>query len=247
MTKTIIVLAILILAGAEVVFGQTTAASRGFVVINGGFQLTPNDFSDGGTKRENAEDGRIDADYTVKGGPSFDIAGGGRLWRQLAVGVGVSRFSVATPTTVTGSVPHPFFFNRLRAVSGGAAGLKREELGVHIQARWVLPVSTRLQVMVFGGPSFFQVKQGVVTDFTYTDSYPYDEAAFRAVTTTDASVSKVGFNGGADVGYFFTRQVGVGASLQFAGTSVDLPGAGGSTREVKVGGAKAGGGLRFRF
>ena len=55
------------------------------------------------------------------------------------------------------------------------------------------------------------------------------------------------FNGGADVAFFFTRQVGVGGTLQFAGVTVQVPGALGSTREVKVGGGRAGGGLRLRF
>ena len=45
--------------------------------------------------------------------------------------------------------------------------------------------------------------------------------------------------------FFFTRQVGVGATVQFAGTSVELPGVLGSTQEVKVGGGQAGVGLRL--
>src|SRR4030095_12066170 len=106
-------------------------------------------------------------------------------WKRLGIGVGISQFSVATPASLAGTVPHPFFFCRLRPVSGEASGLKREERAIHVQVRGVLPVGARLQVMVFGGPSFFQVKQGVVTDFTYTDSYPYDDATFRSATTTD--------------------------------------------------------------
>jgi hypothetical protein len=227
------------------------AAAQGttkiFVAVNGAYQLTANDFSDGATRRENAEDGRLDTTYGVKAGPAIDAAGGARVWRNLGVGVGVTRFTVATPTTLTGTVPHPFFFNRLRPVSGEATGLTREELAIHIQVRGVFPVSPRIQVMVFVGPSFFRVKQGVVTDFTYRDSYPYDEATFGSAVTSAASVSKMGFGGGGDVAFFFTRQVGVGGTLQFAGTTVEVPAVGDAMREIKVGGAKAGGGLRLRF
>ena len=169
------------------------------------------------------------------------------MWRGLGAAVGARRFSVSTPATLAGTIPHPFFFNQLRSVSGEAAGLKREEQAINVQVRGVFPVGAKFQAMVFGGPSFFQVKQGMVSDFTYTDSYPYDAATFRAATTTDSSVSKMGFNGGADVAFFFARQVGVGATVQFAGTTVSLPAAGGANREVKVGGMKAGGGLRIRF
>ena len=101
--------------------------------------------------------------------------------------------------------------------------------------------------MVFGGPSFFQVKQGVITDFTISESYPYDDATFRAATMTAADASKIGFNAGGDVAFFFAKQVGVGGTVQFAGTTISLPAAGGASRDVKVGGGKAGGGLRLRF
>ncbi len=229
------------------VSAQTAPAPRGFVVVNGAYQLTSNDFSDSTVKRENAEDGRFDTQYAVGSGVAFDVAAGGVVWRRLGVGVGVSRFSVVTPASLSATVPHPFFFNQPRSVNGEATELKREEMAIHVQVRGVLPVGDRLQVMVFGGPSFFQVTQGVITDFSYTDSYPYDTATFSAATTTDASVSKLGFHVGGDVAFFFTKQVGIGATVQFAGASVLLPTGDGATQSVKVGGGRAGGGLRFRF
>ncbi len=247
MTKILLALAAVLCAGAGVASAQTAAAPRGFVVVNGGYQLTINDFSDSAVKRENAEDGRWNTKYVVNGGVAIDVAAGAIVWRRLGVGVGVSRFSVATPASLRATVPHPFFFNQPRSVNGEATRLKREEMVIHVQVRGVLPVGDRLQVMVFGGPSFFQITQGVITDFSYTDSYPYDTATFSASTTTNASVSKLGFHVGGDVAFFFTKQVGIGATVQFAGTSVVLPAAGGATQSVKVGGARAGGGLRLRF
>jgi hypothetical protein len=144
-------------------------------------------------------------------------------------------------------VPHPFFFNRPRSVSGEAAGLRREELAVHVQARAVLPVTRRVQVMVFGGPSFYQVRQGLVHEVAYSESYPYDEATFDGATTGRAEQSPYGFNVGGDVAYFFSRQVGVGFGAQYAGTTVHLPSADGGTVEARAGGSQAGAGLRLRF
>ena len=238
MTKIMLALAAVLCAGAGVASAQTAAAPRGFVVVNGGYQLTINDFSDSAVKRENAEDGRWNTKYVVNGGVAIDVAAGAIVWRRLGVGVGVSRFSVATPASLRATVPHPFFFNQPRSVNGEATRLKREEMVIHVQVRGVLPVGDRLQVMVFGGPSFFQITQGVITDFSYTDSYPYDTATFSASTTTNASVSKLGFHVGGDVAFFFTKQVGIGATVQFAGTSVVLPAAGGATQSVKVGGTR---------
>ncbi len=244
--RQIILVSLLAIASVQAVMAQTAPPSHGFLVINGGYQVTANDFRDSAIRHDNAEDGRLESTYVVKGGPAINAAGG-VVWRRLGIGVGVSRFTVVTPASVTGTVPHPFFFNQLRSVNGEAAGLTREELAVDVQVRGVFPIGTRVQVMVFGGPSFFQVKQGVVTDFTYTDSYPYDEAQFGAATTTNASVSKTGFNAGGDLAFFFTRNVGLGATVQVSGTTVALPAAGGASQDVKVGGVKVGGGLRLRF
>jgi hypothetical protein len=110
-----------------------------------------------------------------------------------------------------------------------------------------MPVSERLQVTGFGGPSVFHVTQGIVTDFSYSDSYPYDEAAFRNGVAETRKASRIGFNLGADVGFFFARQLGVGFSAQFAGATVPLKSASGGTVDVKAGGLQLAGGLRLRL
>jgi len=245
--KTVVTVVAFLILGSQGIMAQGVQSSRGFLVINGGYQLTTNDFTDGAIKRENAEDGRFDTEYILKGGPSFDVAVGARSWKRLGIGVGISRFSVSTPASVRASLPHPFFFNHHRSLSGDVSELTREELAVHLQVGGVFPVGTKLQVMVFGGPSFFQVTQGIVTDFTYTNDYPYDEAQFAAATTTDAKASRWGFSAGGDLAFFFTRRFGLGVTAQLSGTTVALPAAGGTTQDVKVGGVKVGGGLRLRF
>ena len=49
-----------------------------------------------------------------------------------------------------------------------------------------------------------------------------------------------------DLAFFFTRKLGLGTTVEFAGTTVEMPATGGP-RDIKVGGLKAGGGLRLRF
>ncbi|MSO45485.1 MAG: hypothetical protein EXQ59_01785 [Acidobacteria bacterium] len=242
-----VVVTLLLLACSTPVLAQPPVPARGFVVVNGGYELTSNDFADAGSSPENAEQARFTTDYTVNTGPAFDVAGGVAIWRRLGLGVGVERSSRATPVALTGSVPHPFFFNRDRSVSGTVTGLTREELAVHVKATVVAPIGTRVQVLLFGGPSFFLVTQGVITDFTWTEAYPYDVATFNTARPTSAKASKVGFHAGADVAVFFTRQIGVGGTVQFAGASVALTAAGGESLDAQAGGIKAGGGLRLRF
>ncbi len=242
------VAAVVFLGATSGAFAQTTdPGSRVFLSVNSGYQATSDDFRDGVVFRQNAEDGRFDTEYNVTSGPTFDVSGGGRVWRWLSVGGGVSRSSRSTPAVLTGSVPHPFFFNRPRAVGGHITGLDRKELSLHVQARGVVPVSERLQLSLFGGPSWFRVDQGMVVNITYTEEYPYDEALFSGQTTTTETESALGFNVGCDVALFFSRHAGIGVLVQYAGATVSLPSADRTFREVNAGGIQTGVGLRLRF
>jgi len=205
------------------------------------------DFRAGAPFRENVEDGWFDTDYAVGSGASFDLAGGVRVWRQLALGVGVTRLSNDVTADLSGIVPHPFFYGRQRSVSAPLSGITRDELGVHVQARIVVPAGNRFQATFFGGPSFFQLKQQIVTGFNYSEEYPYDAVAFDNVDTVEATESAVGVNVGSDLAVFFTRHVGVGGTIQFATASIDVPSATGQTQDLKVGGAQVGAGIRIRF
>jgi hypothetical protein len=224
---------------------QPALPERAFISIGGLYQAGSNDFNDSATIRENAENGQFETDYSIGTGPAFDISGGALIRRNFAVGVGVTRFSTSTTTALNASVPHPFFFNQPRTVTGEFSG-DRTELAVHVQLRAIFPVNNRVQVSVFGGPSFFQVDQSIVSDFDYSESYPYDTASFSRAVADEQSESKVGVNVGGDVSYFFSRQVGVGVTAQYAGTTLEMTVPSG-TADVKAGGGQIGGGLRLRF
>lgn len=227
------------------VSAQSLVSERVFISVNGLFQVTSNDFDDSETIRVNAENGRFDTDYDVGGGFAFDVSGGVVVWRNLAVGGGLTRFSTSTPTTIDAQIPHPFFFNQPRSVTGEFEG-DRSELAVHIQAKWLVPVNDKFLVTIFGGPSFFQVEQTIVNDIDYTESYPFDTATFTRAITDDQSESAMGFHVGGDFAYYFSNQVGVGGVVQYSGATVEMAVPSG-TADVKAGGLQVGGGLRLRF
>jgi hypothetical protein len=244
--KLSVVMTLLLIPVASARAGaQTLVPERVFIAVNGLYQVTSNDFDDTTTVRIYAENGRLDTDYDVGGGLAFDVSGAFVVWRNLAVGAGLTSFSTSTPTTIEAQVPHPFFFNQPRSVSGEFEG-DRSELAVHIQAKWIAPVSSKMYVTVFGGPSFFQVEQTIVSDFDYTESYPFDAATFSQAIANDQSESKIGFNVGGDVAYYFSNQVGVGGVVQYSGATVEMTVPSGTT-DVKAGGLQVGGGLRLRF
>ena len=209
------------------------------------FQVNSNDFTDTATIRRNAENGRLESAYDVSGGLAFDVSGAYLVWKNLAVGVGLTLFSASTTTTIDAQVPHPFFFNQPRTVTGEFDG-DRSETAVHIQAKWLVPVNNKMLVTIFGGPSFFTIEQDIVNDFEISESYPFDTATFTRAIATSQSESAVGMNVGGDVAYFFSPSVGVGGTVQYSGATVEMTVPSG-TADVKAGGLQVGGGLRLRF
>ena len=226
---------------------QATSESRGFISINGGSQATSSDFSYNVPFTLFVEEGDFTADYQIESGPLFDAGGGVRVWRNLAIGGAVSVFSKDTAATVNANLPHPFFFNQDRRVSGTAENLARREVGIHIQALWVVPVNENLEVAVFGGPSFFNLSQDLVSEVQFASTFPFDDAEFTGVSTIEASESAIGFNVGVDVGFYFSEHVGAGGLVRFSRASVDLMLSSGDTASTDAGGFQAMGGLRVRF
>lgn len=220
-------------------------SDRALISLNAGWQTASFDLRD--TRNfdpaipGDREQRTMAADYSVKSGVSLDLGAGVRVWRGLAAGASVTRFKDSRDVPVTGTVPHPFFFNRARAINGVVSGA-REEMAVHVDAMWVVPIRRKMTLALFGGPSFYSVKQTIVSDYNFSQSYPYDEVTLTGVVSTDESTSVTGINVGADVGYFFTDTIGVGGVIRFGRASIDT-----SIGSLDVGGPEFGVGLRIRI
>lgn len=224
--------------------GSNTWRDLGYISGNAGWQTPGSSFTDARTlptPTGDSESRQLNASYSVKAGPIVDIGVAFRLVRNLGVGVAVTRFSVDNDVRIAGTVPHPFFFNQSRSLTGTASGT-REERAIHVDAVYVIP-GKKLQVAIFGGPTFFNARQTAITDFTYNDVYPFDNPpTFTAAVGSDESKSAVGFNVGADVGYYFTKTLGVGGLIRFSrGTLAS------SIGSLALGGPQFSGGVRIRF
>ena len=223
------------------------AQPRVGVAVNAGTQATATAFTTRATLTLHRENGDLRADYGVDAGALIDLGASVRLWRQVGLGVGVSRFQTTGAAGVAAGLPHPFHLEQFRAIDGSVAAARRET-AIHVQVRVGATVANRLDVTLFGGPTFFDVAQALVADVLFTDTYPYDTATFSSAPTVRQSASAVGFNAGVDLATYLTPIVGVGALVRFSRAIIDLtqPDGGGSLA-VTAGGLHVGGGLRLRF
>jgi hypothetical protein len=220
---------------------------RVMVSVNGGYQSTTTEFGDSFTFTLHQETGTSRLTYPIEAGAVFDGGLGVRLWRGLGVGVAASRFVVDGSVQASSSIPHPFFFQRLREVSGEADGMRREETAAHVQAQYELPPFGNLRVMVMGGPSVFDIKQTVVTNVRFTEEFPYDTATFAGVDSRRVSGTANGFNAGVDVRWMFSKNIGVGALVRFSHAEIPLDAGSNRTIRVDAGGTHVGAGIRLAF
>ena len=240
-----IVPALLVLLATAVPASAQPAKERIWFSISGGAQLTNNSFDDAFDLTLYTEPEHVTVNYPAKSGLLIAGSGGYRVWRQLFVGLGVTRYSSSGDAQVTAQLPHPFFDNTRRPVDGSAR-TTRSEAGVHLLLGWMLPVTSRVRVLLTAGPSVLNVQQLLVTDVTYSEAYPYDTAIFTGTTNRNASHTAAGFNAGADLFWMFSRSLGAGALIQATHARARLSD-GDRSVSVNAGGAQAAAGLRFLF
>lgn len=239
-------LVVLALSLATPVAAQS-GSERVFVSFNGAYQTSSNDFSDRFEFERDLETGSTQTSYPIKGGFTFDVGGGFRLWKNLGAGVSVSYFTRDDDAPTDSSFPHPFQFNQNRQVTGDAPGVNRTETAAHVQLMYLIDPEGPLRVILSGGPTFFNVEQDLVTEVQISQSFPFDTATFSSATTTRVKGSKTSFNVGADVMWMFGRYLGVGGVVRFSRATVDLDAPNNRTISVDAGGPYAGGGVRIVF
>lgn len=197
------------------------------------------------------EQARFAADYKFPTGANVDFGGGFLFTKAFGAGVSVSGTAHKGPATVSATIPHPRFFNAAATGTAETDDLEKTEGAIHLQAVFAVPTSDRVRLRLFGGPSYFQVKQDTIDDVRYLQNAQLLSSG-NVVTVIDAPFSKAeasawGFHVGADVSVFFTRVVGIGAFGRFSRATVDLSDLGGQDVSVKAGGVQAGVGLRLKF
>jgi hypothetical protein len=217
------------------------------LVVNGSAQFAPGSFGQRFTLTRNVESAPVTTDLSLATGGVFEAGARLRVHRRLRIGVVGFVASATASGTLEAQLPHPFYFNQPRKVSGDLSGLTRKERGVHLELAVPLRVSSRNELILLGGPSYFAVDQALVTDLTYSDSYPYDTATLDDTSSTVAKKAGPGFNAGVELTRQVSRSARVALLGRYARGTVTLSAGDGNEAEVHAGGLQVGVGLRFAF
>ncbi len=245
-TLCLLVVAVALFPGVADAQGRSWTGN-GFINLNGGWQSGDQRFSDALDEPLYDELAVYTSDYASSGGSLIDITGGVRVWHGLAAAFGVTIVNGTSTVDITGSVPHPLFFDTARATSLERTDLTHRQVGFHFQAVYVIPLTEAIDLAVFGGPSVFRVEQDFVSGVALGPEVdPFDTVALAGATTQAAQETGIGANVGADVTYMFTDILGVGGFFRYATGSVDFTTSAGIQRH-DAGGTQAGVGVRARF
>lgn len=240
-------LAVAMMAWGAAEAGAQPLRDRYWISVDAGVQLSTDEIRDRLEFDRNVETATATVEHDAGIGLAINGGFGVLLSRNgLGAAVSVARFSRSGTVQVDASIPHPFFFDRPREISGEADDISRSETGIHGQLTYTLLTRNRLRVMLGGGVSVFNVEQELVTTVRYTESFPFDDAEFSGVDTDRSSGTAVGFNAGVDIRWLLSRNLGVGGLIRYSRGTVDLD-VQDRTVGVEAGGLQALGGIRVQF
>ena len=189
------------------------------------------------------------SDFDVDGIIDFSV--GARVWRNAGVAIGYHSKSSTGVAEITGSIPHPLFFDRPRTFTDSVDGIDRDEHATHLMFGWMFPLKDNLDVFLYAGPSFYHVSQEVVSDLAIAEEGPPYTTIVVQPTIEVRKKGSTGYNLGADATYIvYTREslrLGVGGFMRFTGASADLQINDSTSVETDMGGFQIGIGARVRF
>lgn len=254
MNKSVVVflLACSVFAGsARVASAQAAATDRGYINLGWGVESGSSAMSDTRTSLIYDESATVTSTSDFTSGSLFDVGVGLRVWKNLTIGGAYHQEQNDTTGHVTGSIPSPVFFNRPRNLDIQVENLDRKESATHLVIGWMVPIGTKLDVMVFGGPSFFRITQDAVSDVTPTEPGGAFTTVTAAVERTERAKSVTGFNVGMDATYILwsndSIRLGAGGFVRFTQASTDIEMLSGNGVATDVGGIQFGFGGRIRF
>ena len=217
------------------------------VGVNVGIQAGDNDLSRNSTFDLYDEQASVDINQTINNGGFFEIGAAYKLSPKYGIGLTWGFLTNSGEGTISGSLPHPQFFDQPRSFSTSASDLKHSEHSIHFQAVYFMPFTDKVDFTFSGGPSLFAVKQGLLRSVVFSETPPFTSVTIDSVDSVEIKDSGWGFNLGADMIYAVTPSIGVGALLRYTRGTIEFNLSETQTAEVNAGGFQIGGGVRLKF
>jgi len=227
---------------------QGPLGGKVFVSVNFGIQVGDNSLVRESSFDLYDETATVEVNQTINNGAFLEFAGAYKVRDDLGVGLSYNFVSNSGEGTISGSLPHPQFFDQPRTFTASEDDLAHSENAFHFQAVWFVPFTEKVDFTISGGPSLFNVKQELIRSVAFSENPPsFTSVTIDSVEVIELRDSAWGFNIGADMTYALTPSIGVGALIRYSRGTVEFNLSDSQTADVTAGGFQIGGGLRLRF
>ena len=216
------------------------------ITLNGAVGTHTSAFSDVRRFELFREQARIESLHRQPRAQGYEVGAQYRIAGPLAVGGAVQLFRNDREASYVASLPHPFFFERFRELSGTETGLTNEELAVHLDV-FVTKTWGDFTFDVFGGPSWFSTRTEVLVDVLYGEAFPFDAVELQRTQLRVLENRPRGYNFGASATVRITSIFGLDLEARYSKARATFLVEGAREIELDVGGLRLGAGLRLLF
>ena len=226
---------------------------RFLVHVHGAYQPTVRRYDRARSFQAYGEQAQFVSREEFRGRDHVDAGAAVRVWRGLEFGASYTQVSRSGTVEVRGTVPHPLDVGRERTAPARTLVLPHRQRATHVYAAWRVQVREGWSLSLSAGPTYFNLRQGVVANVTPSEAGgpPFADVNVH-IDAGEHTRNGVGFNTGADFMIALTpanRQprLGVGYFVRLAVGAVDVPSPADDSHTYYVGGVQTGVGLRLQF
>ena len=168
-----------------------------------------------------------------------------RILGPVGIVASAELFDSAPSATYRNRLPHPFFYDRLRELSGEQPALSWSERALHVDPVLSLDFGPRLSVDAFSGVSIFFTETEVLDEILYEEVFPYDSLVSKGTTFRRMEARPLGYNLGVSTTLRLLGVLGMNFGLRYSRAEVRLDLAEGREIHFEAGGLRFGAGLRI--
>jgi hypothetical protein len=223
---------------------QTPADRFAYVEVSAGDQAQAHTLAIGSTFTVFGETATVTTTQRIGSGIFGGGGAGVRVSDKVALGGDVSYFRRTETASIVTDIPDPLLFSQPATTTLRSSDVRHRELVANIDLTWIRPLKDRLDLGVFGGPSFIRLSQDVPVVSIASSGQP----TISTVLTRTART--IGANAGARLDYAVTHRIAIGFFGRYVYGTVALPAHPYTldiTTNVKVGGVQAGVAARIRL
>ena len=191
------------------------------------------------------ETATLDVNYRGSNRSGYEVGALVRIRGPVGIVASAELFDTAPSATYRNRLPHPFFYDRLRELSGEQPDLSWSERAVHVDPVLSLDFGPRLSVDAFSGVSMFFTETELVDEILYEEVFPYDSLVSKGTTFRRMEARPLGYNLGVSTTLRLLGVLGVNFGLRYSRAEVRLDLAEGRETHFEVGGLRFGAGLRI--